>query len=176
MENNKKPSYACKIFSVWEEDISLPNGKTVKQSWIDHKPTVAVIAVNDRGELLLIKQFRAPTKQNLLEIPAGSMDHDEESPVACAGRELAEETGYRAGLLTQLFAGYLLPGYCNEFMYFFLGQDLVYAPLTPDEDEFIEVIPVNFTRAGELLKSGAIIDAKTVLGIMLAGNYMRQQV
>jgi len=172
MENNKKLSYSCKIFSVWEEDVSLPNGKTTKQSWIDHKPTVAVIPVNDRNELLLIKQFRTPAKQNLLEIPAGSMDHGEESPVACAGRELAEETGYRARSLIQLFAGYLLPGYCNEFMYFFLAQNLAYDPLTPDEDEFIEVIPVSITRADELLKSGAIIDAKTVLGIMLAGNYL----
>ncbi|PKN18221.1 MAG: ADP-ribose pyrophosphatase [Deltaproteobacteria bacterium HGW-Deltaproteobacteria-6] len=172
MENNKKLSYSCKIFSVWEEDISLPNGKTIKQSWIDHKPTVAVIPVNDKNELLLIKQFRIPAKQNLLEIPAGSMDHGEESPVACAGRELAEETGYRARSLTQLFAGYLLPGYCNEFMYFFLAQDLAYAPLTPDEDEFIEVIPVSFKRAEELINSGAIMDAKTVLGIMLAGKFL----
>ena len=172
MENNKKLSYSCKIFSVWEEDISLPNGKTTKQSWIDHKPTVAVIPVNDKNELLLIKQFRVPTGQNLLEIPAGSMDHGEESPIACAGRELAEETGYRAEKLTQLFAGYLLPGYCNEFMYFFLARDLIYEPLTPDEDEFIEVIPVSFKRADELIKSRAIMDAKTVLGIMLAEKFI----
>lgn len=172
MENNKKLSYSCKIFSVWEEDISLPNGKTTRQSWIDHKPTVAVIPVNDKNELLLIKQFRVPTQQDLLEIPAGSMDHGEESPVACAGRELAEETGYRARSLTQLFAGYLLPGYCNEFMYFFLAQDLTYAPMTPDEDEFIEVIPVSFKKADELLRSGEIMDAKTVLGIMLAEKFI----
>jgi ADP-ribose pyrophosphatase len=90
----------------------------------------------------------------------------------CAQRELAEETGYRAGKLTKLFAGYLLPGYCNEFMYFFLAQDLVYAPLTPDEDECIEVIPASFAKAAELLKSGKINDAKTVLGIMLARNHI----
>jgi len=172
MKNNKKRSYSCKIFSVWEEDVSLPNGKTTKQSWIDHKPTVAVIPVNNKNELLLIKQFRVPTGQNLLEIPAGSMDHGEESPIACAGRELAEETGYRAKKLTQLFAGYLLPGYCNEFMYFFLARDLVYEPLTPDEDEFIEVIPVSFKRADEMIKNREIIDAKTVLGIMLAEKFI----
>lgn len=172
MENNKKLSYSCKIFSVWEENISLPNGKTTKQSWIAHKPTVAVIPVNDKNELLLIKQFRVPTGQNLLEIPAGSMDHGEESPVACAVRELAEETGYLARSLTQLFAGYLLPGYCNEFMYFFLARDLIYEPLTPDEDEFIEVIPVSFKIADEMIKNREIIDAKTVLGIMLAEKFI----
>jgi len=172
MEKNKKLSYSCKIFSVWEEEVLLQNGKTVQQSWIDHKPTVAVVAINDRHELLLIRQFRSATGQNLLEIPAGSMDHGKESPAACAGRELAEETGYQARKLTQLFAGYLLPGYCNEFMYFFLAEDLFHEPLTPDEDEFIEVIPVSFARADELLKSGAIIDAKTALGMILAGNYL----
>jgi ADP-ribose pyrophosphatase len=175
MENKKKPAYTCKIFTVWEEDVLLQNGQTTRQSWIDHKPTVAIVAVNPNQELLLIRQFRNATGQDLLEIPAGSMDKGEESPIACAGRELAEETGYRAGSLIQLFAGYLLPGYCNEFMYFFLAEDLVYEPLTPDEDEFIEVIPVNFAQADELLKSGAIIDAKTALGMMLAGNYLNNR-
>jgi len=172
MENKKKQSYSCKIFTVWEEDVLLPNGQTTRQSWIDHKPTVAIVAVNHHQELLLIRQFRNSTGQDLLEIPAGSMDKGEESPADCAKRELAEETGYQAKKMTQLFAGYLLPGYCNEFMYFFLAEDLAYAPLTPDEDEFIEVIPTSFTQTVELLNSGAIIDAKTALGIMLADNYL----
>lgn len=175
MEQNKKLSYSCKIFSVWEEDVLLQNGKTTRQSWIEHKPTVAVIPVNDKNELLLIRQFRIPARQNLLEIPAGSMDHGEESPEHCAGRELAEETGYRAVSLVRLFAGYLLPGYCNEFMYFFLARDLVYEPLTPDEDEFIEVLPTSFARAAELLKNGEMVDAKSALGIMLAENYLNGQ-
>jgi len=172
MENKKKQSYTCNIFSVWEETFLLPNGKTTRQSWIDHKPTVAIVAINHNKELLLIRQFRKATGQALLEIPAGSMDKGEESPADCASRELAEETGYRARSLIQLFAGYLLPGYCNEFMYFFLAEDLVYEPLTPDEDEFIEVIPVSFARADELLKSGAIIDAKTALGIILTSTHI----
>ncbi len=176
MGKHKEKSYTCKIFTVWEEEIELATGKKTRQSWIDHKPTVAIVAVNAHNELLLIRQFRVPTGQNLLEIPAGSFDDDGESPVNCAQRELAEETGYRAGKLTKLFAGYLLPGYCNEFMYFFLAQDLVYAPLTPDEDECIEVIPVSFARAAELLKSGELNDAKTVLGIMLARNHLNNVV
>lgn len=175
MENNKKLSYACKIFSVWEEDILLQNGKTIRQSWIEHQPTVAVVAVNHHQELLLIRQFRNATGQDLLEIPAGTMDKGQESPLACAARELAEETGYRAESLTQLFAGYLLPGYCNEFMYFFLAQNLVFEPLTPDEDEQIEVIPASFARARELLTNGAIIDVKTALGIILADNYLNSK-
>jgi len=175
MNHSKKLSYTCKIFSVWEEDLLLPNGRTVSQIWIEHQPTVAVAAVNHNQELLLIRQFRKATGKDLLEIPAGTMNKGEESPSACAIRELAEETGFRAGRLSPLFAGYLVPGYCNEFMYFFLAQDLFYEPLPPDEDERIEVIPTRFDEARALLENGTIIDAKTALGIILADNYLNDK-
>lgn len=166
----KKPKlmYHCKIFDIWEEEFSLPNGKSTKQNMIDHKPTVAIIAVNDKKEILLIKQYRNAVKKHLLEIPAGTIDRDAETPLLCAKRELAEETGFQASKFIQLFEGYLLPGYCNEYMYFFLAQDLFAAPLPPDDDEFIEVVPTSFVQAKEMVANGEIIDAKTALGILLA--------
>jgi ADP-ribose pyrophosphatase len=174
MKKNKTVlKYQCKIFEVWEEEFDLPSGKTTKQTWINHNPTVAIVAVNGKNELLLIKQYRNAVKKNLLEIPAGSMDGAEETAAVCAQRELAEETGFKAGELVKLFEGYLLPGYCNEYMYFFLARDLVHAPLTPDEDEFIETLPVSFAHAQELIKNGEIIDAKTVLGVMLAERFLQ---
>jgi ADP-ribose pyrophosphatase len=171
---NKDPQlmYRCKIFDIWEEEVLLPDGKSTKQNWIDHKPTVAVAAVNDQSEILLIRQYRNSIKKNILEIPAGTMESTEVSPVICAQRELAEETGFQAGKFVQLFEGYLLPGYCNEYMYFFLARDLFAGPLPPDEDEFIEIIPTSFFRAKELLKQRDIIDVKTALGIILADNYI----
>lgn len=165
--------YRCKIFDVWEEEFSLPNGKIATQNHIDHKPTVAIIAVNDREEILLIKQYRNAVKQFLLEIPAGTIDRDAETQVVCAKRELAEETGFQAKTFTKLFEGYLLPGYCNEYMYFFLAENLFPAPLPPDDDEFIEIVPASFFQAKEMLKNGKIIDAKTALGITLAENYLK---
>jgi ADP-ribose pyrophosphatase len=175
MKKNKTLlKYQCKIFDVWEEEVDLPNGKATKQSWINHNPTVAIIAINDKKELILIKQYRAAVKKNLLEIPAGSLDNLKESPSACAQRELAEETGFKAKDLVKLFEGYLLPGYCNEYMYFFLALDLFSAPLTPDEDEFIEIMPVSFSKAHKLIEKGEIIDAKTVLGIFLADKLLQQ--
>ena len=176
MKKNKTSLvYQCNIFDVWEEEVDLPNGKSTKQSWIKHNPTVAIVAINDKNEILLIKQYRAAVKKHLLEIPAGSLEDSEESPAVCAQRELAEETGFKAKTLVKLFEGYLLPGYCNEYMYFFLAQDLFSAPLTPDEDEFIETIPTTFSQAQELLKNGEIIDAKTALGIILADGYLQQK-
>jgi ADP-ribose pyrophosphatase len=169
--NNPQLKYRCKIFDVWEEDVPLPDGKSTKQNWIDHKATVAIVAINDKNEILLIKQYRNAVKKHLLEIPAGTFENDGESPIVCAQRELAEETGFKANTLVKLFEGYLLPGYCNEYMYFFLAKDLFFEPLPPDEDEFIEIIPASMNKIKALLKNGEIIDVKTVLGIVLADNY-----
>ncbi len=169
-----KMAYQCKIFDVWEEEFDLPNGKTAIQSVINHKPTVAIVAVNKKNKLLLIKQYRNAVKKILLEIPAGSIDVEKEPPAVCAQRELAEETGFKAKTFIKLFEGYLLPGYCNEYMYFFLARDLIHEPLTPDDDEFIETIPVSFARARKLIDKGEIIDAKTVLGIFLADKLLQQ--
>lgn len=172
--NKSSIVYQCKIFDVREEEVTFPNGKTARQSWINHHPTVAIVAVNEKNELLLIKQYRNAVKQNLLEIPAGSLDGANEAPDLCAQRELAEETGFQCKHLVKLFEGYLLPGYCNEYMYFFLAKNLIHAPLTPDEDEFIETIPVSFSRAHAFIQNGEIIDAKTVLGILLAEEFLRK--
>ncbi len=171
-QNKAQLIYRCKIFDIWEEEILLPNGKSSKQNWIDHNPTVAVAALNDKNEILLISQYRNSVKKNLLEIPAGTMDKTEESPVTCARRELAEETGFQAQTFSPLFEGYLVPGYCNEYMYFFLARNLFAKPLPPDEDEFIEIIPTSLTKAKELIKQGDIIDVKTALGIILADSYI----
>jgi ADP-ribose pyrophosphatase len=177
MEQSHKSvlKYHCKIFDVLEETILIPDGKSIMQNMIDHKPTVAIVAVNDKKEILLIKQYRNAIKNYLLEIPAGTMDREGESPTICAQRELAEETGFKAESMIKLFEGYLLPGYCNEYMHFFLARNLYREPLPPDEDEFIEIIPTAFARAKEMLKEGKIIDAKTALGIILADNYLNDK-
>jgi len=166
--------YQCKIFSVYEEKVALPDGRSVKQSWIDHKPTVAIVAVNNENNVLMIKQYRTAVKQHLLEIPAGTMDVDGESPLVCAQRELAEETGFQAKTLIKLFEGYLVPGYCNEYMYFFLATDLYYEPLSADDDEFIDVLPTSLAEAKKMLKHGEITDAKTALGLILVENHIEQ--
>ncbi|HDQ03747.1 MAG TPA: NUDIX hydrolase [Deltaproteobacteria bacterium] len=168
---NLRLMYRCKIFDVYEEDVALPNGKSIKQTWIDHKPTVAIIPINEKNEILLVKQYRVAVKKRLLEIPAGAFNDHDETPEVCAQRELAEETGFRADKMICLYEGYLLAGYCNEYMYFFLASALVYAPLKPDEDEFIEVVPKKLSDLEAMLKKGEITDTKTALGILLTSNY-----
>jgi ADP-ribose pyrophosphatase len=174
-KKNSLPIYRCRVFDVFEEDVLLPNGRHFTMSWIDHRPTIAVVPINPDGKLVLIHQYRHATGGMLLEIPAGTFDRDGEGAEACAQRELAEEAGFRAGRLVQLFEGYLVPGYGNEYMYFFLALDLVPATLPADEDEYIEVMTASFDEACRMIREKKIVDVKTALGIQMARDYLERQ-
>ncbi|MDR2431976.1 MAG: NUDIX hydrolase [Candidatus Margulisbacteria bacterium] len=164
------PVYSCRIFDIYETELTLPNGRTVKQTRIIHPPSVAVVALNEKKEVLLLSQYRGAVQADLLEIPAGSIDRGE-TPEQAARRELAEETGFGAQKLALLFAGYSLPGYCNEYMYYYLATELYPQKLPGDDDECITVKPEPFAEALRLLEAGKIIDAKTALGLLLAAKH-----
>jgi ADP-ribose pyrophosphatase len=170
-----KHIYKARVFDVYEDTICLPDAREVKYSRIQHGKSVAIIPLTAQHEIILIKQFRYATGDYLIEIPAGTMDKGPESAVECAQRELAEETGFQAKTLVQVFEGYSLPGYCSEYMYYYIATDLYPAPLPPDEDEFIEQLPVPFEKALAMVKSGEIKDAKTALGILLVEQYLRNK-
>ena len=165
--------YRCRIFDVYEEDVRFPDGRTVRQTRIDHKPTISVVPVDREGNLILIRQYRSAIDQFLIETPAGGIDPEEPIEEAVQ-RELAEETGFQAGRLIKLFEGYLVPGYCNEYMYFYLALDLFEKKLPQDEDEVIEISKVPMVEALRMLKEGAFSDAKSALGITLAADYLER--
>ncbi|MDD5168183.1 MAG: NUDIX hydrolase [Syntrophales bacterium] len=166
------PVYECRIFRVYEDDVTLPNGRTSRQSWIEHNPCIAAVPVDSDGRIILIRQYRHATRQILLEITAGNMDKPGESVEECVQRELAEEIGFQARHLVKLFEGYLLPGYCNEYMYYYLAMDLFPSSLPPDEDEDIEILRVSHEEAMTMIKDGQICDSKTALGIMMALKHL----
>ncbi|MBU1150716.1 MAG: NUDIX hydrolase [Proteobacteria bacterium] len=174
-ELRRKLVYRCRIFNVFEGDVRLPNGRVFNQTWIDHRPCVAVVPVNPEGKLVLIRQYRYAAGGMLLEIPAGNMDRQGEAVEVCVQRELAEEVGFQAGRLIKLFEGYLVPGYCNEYMHFFLALDLHPATLPADPDEYIQVVTASFDDAREMIRDGRIIDAKTALGIQLAAQRLEEE-
>jgi ADP-ribose pyrophosphatase len=173
-ELNRTLVYHCRVFDVFESDVRLPDGRIVRQSWIDHRPTIAVVPVNPEGKLVLIRQHRHATGGMLVEIPAGTMDRTNEAVDECVQRELAEEAGFQAGRLVKLFEGYLVPGYANEYMYFFLALDLHPATLPADEDEYIRVMTVSFDEADRMLRERRIVDTKTALGIQMAYAYLKE--
>jgi len=166
--------YRGPVFNLFEDEIELPNGRVVLRSRVEHKPTIGVVPYIGDGQVLLIRQHRHAVGTSLLEIPAGTMDKGDESPEDCVQRELAEEAGYRAGRLFKLFGGYLVPGYADEFMHFFLAFDLIRAPLPPDEDEFIETVTCSLSDALRMIRDGRIIDSKTALALLLAADYLRE--
>jgi ADP-ribose pyrophosphatase len=174
-EDNGHLVYRGRVFDVYEGEVCFPNGRKSRQSWIDHKPCIAVVPVTDAGKLILIRQYRHATRQVITEIPAGAIDKGEASAEACAQRELAEEIGFQAKQLVKLFEGYLIPGYGNEYMYFFLARGLFPLHLPPDDDEFIKTLTVSFNEAEAMISSNRIVDVKTALGICLATAWLKQR-
>jgi ADP-ribose pyrophosphatase len=167
--------YRGPVFNLYEDDVELPNGRVVRRSRVEHRPTIGVVPYIGDGQIVLIRQHRHAVGTSLIEIPAGTMDKGDESPEDCVQRELAEEAGFRAGRLVKLFGGYLVPGYADEFMHFYLAFDLIEAPLPPDEDEFIETMTCPLTDALRMIRDGRIVDSKTALAVLLAADYLREK-
>ena len=167
--------YRGRVFDVYEGDVTFPDGRVGFFSWLTHKPVIVVLPVTGDGKFVLLQQYRPAIGASLLEAPAGTMDKGEESVEECVQREMAEETGFRAKRLVKLFEGYVVPGYCNEYMHFFLAHDLYTAPLPGDEDEYIETVEVAFADAAAMVADGRIRDCKTALGIRLAEDSLRNE-
>jgi ADP-ribose pyrophosphatase len=174
-ELKREHVYHCRVFDVFEGDVRLPDGRLCRQSWIDHRPCISVVPVDAEGKLVLIRQYRHATGGIIVEIPAGNMDRENESVEACVQRELAEEVGFQAGRLVKLFEGYLVPGYCNEYMYFFLALDLHPASLPADDDEYIRVMTTSFDEARRMIRAKEIVDVKTALGIQMAREFLEEE-
>jgi ADP-ribose pyrophosphatase len=141
--------------------VRLPDGREATKEIVEHPGAVAIIPILDNGKLLVVKQYRAAARRRMTEIPAGTLEADE-APLACAKRELVEETGYAAGCLTRLFSCYLAPGYSSEKMHFFLARQLVRTKMRPAEDEFITVQAMKLDEALKAIERGKIQDAKTI--------------
>ena len=159
--------YDGKILSLRVDTISLPNGAISMREIIEHGNAVVLVPIDDEGRVLLVRQYRKPVEQVLLELPAGNMEAGED-PQAAATRELREETGFLPGKLERLGGFYAAPGYCQEYLHLFLATDLRPDPLPADFDEDLELVATPWTEVPPLLESGAICDSKSVAGLWWA--------
>ncbi len=155
-----------KIINVRRDQALLPNGKTALREVVEHPGGVCVAAINDKDEILLVRQFRYPYFENVLEIPAGKRDSADEEPLSCGIRELREETGAIAKNIFPLGKLYPTPGYCGEIIWMFGATELTFGNDDLDEDEFLSVETVPFEKAVEMVLSGEIKDAKTQVAIL----------
>jgi 8-oxo-dGTP pyrophosphatase MutT (NUDIX family) len=159
------------LISVGESTIVAPDGSTFQREIVHHPGAVSVVpVVGDSSEVLLVRQYRAAVDRELLEIPAGKRDVAGEPPEETARRELIEEVGMRCGRLEQLAEFYNSPGFCDEHSFVFLGLDLesTSSDLQGIEEQHMTIQRVALDDVPSLIRTGAIVDAKTIIGLALA--------
>ncbi|HFI0035698.1 TPA: NUDIX hydrolase [Streptococcus suis] len=165
---NRTEIFKGHIFDVVVDDVLLPDGKTGKRELIFHKGAVCVLAVTPEDKMILVKQYRKAIERAIYEIPAGKLELGEEGTLEDAAlRELEEETGYTSDKLTLLADFYSAIGFCNERIRLYLADNLVKVenPRPMDEDEVIELSYVTLEEALDLVASGDICDAKTIMAV-----------
>jgi ADP-ribose pyrophosphatase len=159
--------YEGRIVSLREDEVTLVDGHSVRREVVEHADVAVMVPIDADGNVVLVRQFRLPAREVLLELPAGGVDEGESIEDA-AQRELREETGFRAGRLERLAGFYASPGYCTEFMHVFLATDLIDDPAEHDADEVITLQRLPLVEAVGLIETGGVKDGKSIVGLLLA--------
>jgi len=166
--------YDGRIMNVRLDTVELADGRNAQREVVEHAEVVAIVPVDAAGNVVLVRQYRLPAQDVLLEVPAGGVDEGESVDEA-AQRELREETGYRAATLERLGGFYVSPGYVTEFIHVFLATDLSEDALDSDEDEEIEVVRMPLKKAVRLIETGGIKDGKSIIGLLLAAKTLASE-
>ena len=158
--------YKGSIIDFYKDTVLVPNGNVVKWDYIHHKGAAAVVPVNDKGELLMVRQYRNALDRYTLEIPAGGLNDKDESTLDAAKRELEEETGYYTDNLELLITIRTTVAFCNEKIDIYLAKNLKTSKQNLDEDEFISIETYTLEALIDMIYSGEIEDSKTIAAIM----------
>lgn len=164
------------IFSVRVDTVAMPGGGSAKREIVDHMRAVAVVAVDDAGQVVMIEQYRHPLRRRLWEIPAGLMDIAGEPPLAAAQRELVEEVGLEAENWAVLVDLAPSPGFCNEAIRVFLATGLreVPAPAALDEEADMSQIRLPLEDAVRAVMRGDVVNAAAVAGLLAASRVVSE--
>lgn len=165
--------YDGKIIEVTREKVLLENQSEAYREVVHHSGGVCVLPLNNKGEVLFVKQFRYPFKEVLLEIPAGKREQNED-PKECGIRELKEEVGAISENITFLGKLYPTVAYDTEIIYIYMAQDLRFAEQNLDEDEFLDVVKIPLSKAYEMVLNDEIPDAKTQIAILKAWSVINK--
>ena len=147
-----------------------PDGTEFERDLVHHPGAVSIVPLLDGGTVILVRQYRAPLDDYVLEIPAGKRDVANEEPIVTAQRELAEEIGMTADHVELLAEFYNSPGFSDEHSYTFLARGLHETPMQRDgiEEQSMEIDRVPLAVVPSLIRAGEITDAKTIIGLMMA--------
>ncbi len=156
-----------RIIKVRVDQVLLPDGSESSREIVEHSGAVGIVAIDKENNLWMVRQYRKALERVLLEIPAGTLEENEE-PLECARRELEEETGLQAAEWQEILSYHSAPGFCDEKLFLFMAQGLSLGESSLDRDEFLEVKKVPLKAAYEMIFSGEIIDGKSIIGIQYA--------
>lgn len=156
-------AYEGHFLKVQRDTVRLPDGKQSKREYIRHPGAVVVLPLMDEGSVLLERQYRYPLQNVFIEFPAGKIDPDED-PLACAKRELIEETGYTAAEWQFVCTIHNAIAYSDEHLDIFIARGLTAGERKLDEGEFLETFTATIPEMLEWIRTGKITDVKTVIG------------
>jgi ADP-ribose pyrophosphatase len=176
MKLASKRIHSGRVIDLDVDTVRFPDGSTGQLEMIRHPGAAAVVpfASDPQGDdptVLLIQQYRYATNGPLIEIPAGRLNPGED-PAVCAGRELLEEVGVKAGRIERLTTIWTTPGFTDERIHLFWASDLTKDKHAREPDEFIEVMPKSLSEALQLVRSGVITDAKTALSLLFVAGFI----
>ncbi len=164
--------YDGDLLHVRVDRARLPDGKLAVREYITHPGAVVIIPLLANGDLVLERQHRYPLHRDFYELPAGKIDGGED-PLACAKRELLEETGYTAKSWRYITTLHPCIGYSDEKLIYYLAEELDFEGASPDDGEHMEVFTLSLAMALEWIKEGKITDNKSVSGLFWADKLLR---
>lgn len=165
--------YKGRIIELKEDIVRLPDGKTAGRELVLHNGGVCVVAIDADENIFMVKQYRKPFDEVVLEIPAGKLESGE-NPDEAVLRELSEETGYKAKKCRFIGKSYPSPGYLTETIHMYIAEDLEFVGQKLDAGEFLEVVRIPMSEAVRMVTENEIVDAKTQVAILLADKILRR--
>lgn len=169
-----KEIYSGRIIRIKEDTVRLPNGETAGRELVLHNGGVAVVAVDKNKDVLMVRQYRKPFEEMVLEVPAGKLEGGE-NPEEAGLRELREETGYVAKKCRFIGKSYPSPGYLSEVISMYLAEDLEFVGQKLDPGEFVEVEKIPLSKLFEMVMNNKIVDAKTQVAILKAYEILSKE-
>lgn len=171
---SRQTVYEGIIVNVRRDKARIADGSIRNREVVEHPGGAAVFAIDEENRVVLVKQYRYPMGEVVLELPAGKLEKGED-PKDSALRELAEETGLLAKTVIPMGCSYSSPGILAERIYLYFARDLEQGPVHPDEGEFVEIVRIPYKELLEMVRRGEISDSKTLSGILKASFLLEER-